>query len=154
MQSRRLTRRRRSVKGEVCTIDREQPVCITDSDSGTLVSEPLYHYVIVRGDIPFGDAMAQNTHASGESAVLAIRGVPEGTRAVVLEAENESEIERYSVKLTDRGILHVVIREPDAPFNGAAMAIGIPPLPRKRIGGVLRSLPLYGTSPRKGNSHV
>jgi hypothetical protein len=45
-------------------------------------------------------------------------------------------------RLLDAGIECILIREPDAPFNGAATAIGCFPLPRKKIRRVLSGLPL------------
>lgn len=100
----------------------------------------LYHYVIVRADLPIGFAMAQVVHAAGESALGG--AVPDGTNAVVLEARDEAHLREIFAKLDARRLSPFLICEPDAPYHGQATAIGLPP----RIGRVplLSSLPLYG----------
>lgn len=86
----------------------------------------IYHYVVVRGDLPCGVAAAQITHAAGWT------GGPEavGARAVVVEARDETELATLAELLNQRSIAHEVIHEPDAPWFGAAMAIGVYPQPR------------------------
>jgi hypothetical protein len=46
--------------------------------------------------------------------------------------------------LAGAGVDHIVIREPDEPHCGAAMAIGVRPLPRSTVRRALRHLRLYG----------
>lgn len=152
---------------------KEKNRCITDSIARH--EEPLYHYILVRSDIPFGDIAAQVTHAAGESAAawaikqayeIALKTIwprdgsetppthdqvgdyldhlsgwrsggalrlPENTHAVVLAAQNEQELLDLSTKLTAARIPHTLIREPDAPFNGAATAVGIQPMHRRKL---------------------
>ena len=81
--------------------------------------------MIVRSDLPPGPQLAQTIHAAGESGPA----IP-GTYAVALAAPSEAALLRLHDKLVFHGVRHVLIREPDAPYNGAAMAIGIPPQPR------------------------
>jgi hypothetical protein len=45
-----------------------------------------------------------------------------------LAAKNEDHLERLEAKLRRFSIPHAAIREPDAPWNGALMAIGIEPV--------------------------
>lgn len=108
-------------------------------------SPALYHYVIVRADLPTGFAMAQVVHAAGESALGG--AVPDGTNAVVLEARDEAHLREIFAKLEAKRLSPFLICEPDAPYHGQATAIGLPP----RIGRVslLSSLPLYGGAPRR-----
>lgn len=68
--------------------------------------------------------------------------LPEDTHAVVLTVEGEEELLRVSTMLNDESIPHRLIREPDAPFNGAATALGILPLPRERVRRLLAKYPL------------
>ena len=85
----------------------------------------LHHFVIVRDDLPIGVLAAQVIHAAGES----VEGkVPSGTHAVALAAPSEEALERIEKRLADNDVPHISIREPDAPWNGALMAIGIRPM--------------------------
>ncbi|MHB8407965.1 MAG: hypothetical protein ACYDHY_07765 [Acidiferrobacterales bacterium] len=102
-------------------------------------SETLYHYCIVRGDIPHGDQAAQLIHAAGESSPGRL---PPGTFAVALKAKDEPNLRGVSALLTRNGFGHVRIIEDDEPFNGQLMAIGIPPQTREKLRKLLSSLPL------------
>jgi hypothetical protein len=69
--------------------------------------------------------------------------VPRGTHAVVLAVPDERALLAVAARLERRGIPHVLIREPDAPWHGAAMAIGLAPVPdRREVRRVLGGLPL------------
>lgn len=82
----------------------------------------LHHYVIVRADLPLGVLAAQIVHAAGESGPAV-----SGTHAVVLSVAGEMDLERVEQQLREAGIQHAAIREPDHPWSGALMAIGVPP---------------------------
>lgn len=85
----------------------------------------LHHFVIVRDDLPIGVLAAQVIHAAGES----VEGkVPSGTHAVALAAPSEEALERIEQRLVENDVPHTSIREPDSPWNGALMAIGIRPM--------------------------
>jgi hypothetical protein len=102
----------------------------------------MYHYVILRGDLPEGVRLAMAVHAAGESAM---RPLPDGTYAYALEVPDETELRRRSDRLRSAGVPHVLIEEPDAPYHGQAMAIGCIPTPdRERIRRVTSDLPLAG----------
>lgn len=90
---------------------------------------PRYHYCIVRDDLPRGTLAAQLIHAAGESS----ERVATGTHAVALAAKDEAHLSRIEAKLQRRGISHTAIREPDSPYNGALMAIGIEPVADRRL---------------------
>jgi len=97
--------------------------------------------VVVRRDLPFGILVAQTVHAAGETALPG--GVPSGTRAVALAAKNEQHLLKIANQLRSRLISFKVIYEPDSPWNGAAMAIGLYPTQnRKPIKRALSRLPL------------
>lgn len=98
------------------------------------------HYCIVRADLPRGVLAAQLIHAAGESSP---GGLPKGTRAVALGARCELDLVRIERRLQQLGIDHRAIREPDPPWDGALMAIGlVPVLDRTTLRRALRRLPL------------
>jgi hypothetical protein len=83
--------------------------------------------VIIRADLPIGTKIAQTIHAAGESSP---GNLPSDTRAVALHARDEAELLALEQALTDAGFVFSAIREPDPPWNGALMAIGLAPQPR------------------------
>lgn len=83
--------------------------------------------------------VAQTIHAAGES----VRDpVPSHTYAVALKARSEAQLVELHVRLERAGIACVLIREPDPPWNGAAMALGITPCDRTLVKKYLSQLPL------------
>lgn len=97
--------------------------------------------------MPIGNLAAQIVHAAGESSP---GNLPENTRAVVLAAESERHLLRAHQRLTARSIPHVVIREPDKPFNGEATAIGVFPVTeRKPVQRALDKFRLLGMKKRE-----
>lgn len=115
---------------------------VVPSSETTSTTEPvLYHYVLVRKDLPFGTALAQTVHAAGESAQNTV--VPPNTHAVVLAVPDEKALLDVEAKLLQHGIEIKSIREPDMPWCGQLMTIGIKPQPREKIRKLLSNLPLY-----------
>lgn len=82
---------------------------------------------------------AQLIHASGESSP---GNLASNTYAVCLSARDEQHLLELEQKLIGHEIPHVAIREPDAPWNGALMSIGIVPCDRKFPKRVTSQLPL------------
>jgi hypothetical protein len=83
---------------------------------------------------------AQLTHAAGESSPGRL---PSGTRAIVLAAADEAALARLEERLHLAAIAHVAIREPDLPWAGALMAIGVTPVrDRAPVRRALGRLPL------------
>lgn len=68
-------------------------------------------------------------HAAAESA----KGTCPGTHVVALSAEGEAELLRLEQRLTFEQIPHSAFREPDVPWNGALMAVGIEPVEDRRM---------------------
>ena len=97
--------------------------------------------MIIRKDLPFGVALAQCVHAAGESAQNT--EVPPNTHAVVLAVPDEKTLLDVEIKLIAADVEISAIREPDAPWNGQLMTIGIKPQPREKIRKLLSNLPLY-----------
>ena len=110
--------------------DRVSPCPAIDAD-------PITHFVVVRADLPVGHKLAQAVHAAGETGPAA-----SGTFAVVLAVLGEAELRALSARLTESQIAHVLVREPDAPYSGAATALGIPPRRRSELRPHLKELPL------------
>lgn len=50
-----------------------------------------------------------------------------------LEAKCSEDLELLSERLTAEGIQHVLLKEPDAPWNGAATAVGIDACDRDKV---------------------
>lgn len=92
---------------------------------------------------------AQLVHAAGETGPT----IP-GTHAVVLGVENEEELYFLQKQLEETDIPHHTICEPDEPYFGSLMAIGLYPIERNRISpagrSILRKLSLY----TGGGKHV
>lgn len=82
---------------------------------------------------------AQIIHAAGESSP---GNLPSNTHAVALKVSNEEELKKLELKLRIAGIPFRAIREPDAPWNGQLMAIGVCPAPKDRVKKYLSSIPL------------
>lgn len=100
----------------------------------------MYHYVIVRKDIPIGAQLAQTVHAAGESALFK---VPPDTHAIVLAAKSEEQLREIESKLLENSIPHRSIIEIDPPYENQLMAIGlIPSRKTSSIKKVLSQLPL------------
>lgn len=79
-------------------------------------------------------------HCAGESSP---GNLPPKTHAVVLSADNEDDVLKAHKRLSMRAIPHVVIYEPDAPFNGEAAGIGVYPVKnRKPVQKALRGFHL------------
>lgn len=101
--------------------------------------DPLTHYVVVRNDLPVGVLAAQLIHAAGESSP---GNVPEGTYAIALAVPNERALELLAVRLLRARVAFTAIREPDAPYNGALMALGLAPRLKSQLRRHLSDLPL------------
>lgn len=109
-----------------------------DSPAG-VPAGPQYHYVIVRRDLPHGVQVAQTIHAAGESAGR----VAPGTHAVALHARDEQQLLEIEQRLAASPFQFQAIREPDAPWLGALMAIGLSPVHRTpELRQLLGKLPL------------
>lgn len=102
----------------------------------------LYHYVIVRKDLPLGDQLAQAVHAAGESS----DPKPEpGCTAVVLHAVDETHLRIIQSRLDKHGLKYHCIVEcaDDVDYPSQLMAIGLSPtVDRAKIKRALSSLPL------------
>jgi len=100
----------------------------------------LTHFCIVRSDLPLGVIAAQLVHAAGESAP---GGLPSGTHAVVLGADDEAALQEIEERLFQFNVPFHGVREPDSPWDGALMAIGVVPMvPTKQLRRVTKKLRL------------
>lgn len=92
----------------------------------------------MRSDLPVGLQAANLVHAAGESSP---GGLASGTYAVALHA-TALQLVALAVRLRAADIAHTCIFEPDEPWNGALMAIGLAPAPRQEVRKLLSSFPL------------
>lgn len=74
-----------------------------------------------------GTLAAQLVHAAGETGPS-----KPGTHAVVLSAKDEKHLLKIEHQLSRNKIKHHSIREPDSPWNGQLMAIGLYPISDRR----------------------
>lgn len=104
------------------------------------------HYCVVREDLPRGVLAAQLIHAAGESGPgqQGLHAEPTGLYAVALAVRDEAELLLVEDKLRFYEIPHRAIREPDPPWCGQLMAIGVVPMARdgRSLRRVLQRLPL------------
>lgn len=61
----------------------------------------------------------------------------------MLAARDEDHLRTIACRLVDADLVHTEIHEPDAPYNGQLMAIGLMPIPRSVGRRTLSNLPLY-----------
>lgn len=92
--------------------------------------DTLAHYCITRADLPHGVQAAQLIHAAGESSP---GNIPNHTFAFALITKDEVELRDLAWKLMLAGIKIKMIFEPDAPWTGQLMAIGVVPGLRKDL---------------------
>lgn len=78
-------------------------------------------------------------HAAGESSP---GDLPHDTYAVVLAVPDEAALAREAAQLEKAGVAFVPIAEPDAPWNGALMALGLRPARKEVLRKHLSCLPL------------
>jgi peptidyl-tRNA hydrolase len=96
--------------------------------------------VIVRQDLPRGIQSAQCVHAAGHSAGAG--QLPQGTYAVALATRDEGDLRALAERLKRAGLAHHLIHEPDPPFFGQLMAIGLEPNYKSKFRRYLSNLPL------------
>lgn len=95
---------------------------------------------MTRRDLPRGTQAAQLIHAAGHSSPGT--SLPSGTYAIALSCQDEAELREISTRLDAAGIHHHRICEPDAPFNGQLMALGLPPAYKSTYRRYISNLPL------------
>jgi hypothetical protein len=78
-------------------------------------------------------------HAAGESSP---GDLEENTYAIVLAVPDEAALAREAARLERAGVAFVPIAEPDAPFHGALMALGLRPARKEVLRKHLSCLPL------------
>ena len=102
-------------------------------------ANPTTHYVVVRKDLPLGILAANVVHAAGESSPGFL---PAGTYAVVLAVPDEPALVKLAARLYRAGLPFVTVLEPDPPWSGQMMAIGVVPARKEALRKHLSSIPL------------
>ena len=95
--------------------------------------------MIVRGDLPRGLQAAMLVHAAGESSP---GNMSDGTYAVVLKARDEVHLAAEADRLERAGVRLVRVHEPDAPYHGSLMSLGLVPGRREDLRRHVSQLPL------------
>ena len=95
---------------------------------------------MIRRDLPRGTQAAQLIHAAGHSSPGL--SLPSDTYAIALSCQDEAELRALSERLNEAGILHQRICEPDAPYLGQLMALGLPPAYKSTYRRYISNLPL------------
>ena len=98
--------------------------------------------MIVRDDAPPGVQLAQTIHAAGRSAQLPGADAAAPPAIAIALAAPPLELAALARALAARDVPHVVVHEPDAPWHGALMAIGVVPTSRARVRSLVAHLPL------------
>ncbi len=98
--------------------------------------------MIVRSDAPAGVQLAQTIHAAGQSAQLAGADSASPPTIAVALAASCDELAAVARALGEADVRHVLVHEPDEPWRGALMAIGIVPSPRAHLRRLVAHLPL------------
>jgi len=108
--------------------------------------EQPVHYAVVRADLSFGVQAAMLMHAVGISVK---EPHVDGMWALALHVRDEAHLMEVAGWLLKAGFGFVIYRDPDPPFNGAAMALGVAPtFERERLKKCLQRLPLVASPPR------
>jgi hypothetical protein len=101
----------------------------------------LTQFVVVRRDLPTIRKIIDVGHAAGEAFYIfaMLKLAPEGfdpnrTTLLVKGARNEKKLLKLEKKLISKGVYHLAVREPMAPWNGQLMAIGLVPGDREIMG--------------------
>lgn len=94
-----------------------------------------YQYIVVHRSaaaLP-GVLACQAIHAATECLRAGSTPVSDQTHVVVLVAETSEALEQLAARLSEAGVHHVLVREPDPPYNGAATAVGVEPQDRDAV---------------------
>lgn len=98
--------------------------------------------MIVRDDVPPGVQLAQTIHAAGQSAQLPDAEAASPPTVAVALAASPYELALLARALAHENVRHVLVYEPDEPWRGALMAIGLAPSPRGLVRRFVAHLPL------------
>ena len=91
----------------------------------TPTQSPRHHYIVIRRDLPIGVLAAQVAHAAARSGPH-----DERDHVVILAVADEVELATVASSLAEVAVDHVQIFEPDPPWCGSLMAIGVRPMVR------------------------
>lgn len=125
----------------------------------------MIHYLIIRGDLPFGVTLAQLSHAAAESMASWLKREAWSARelydiyfpytadmtVVVLSVADRLALRRLARKLLKKKVDFHLVKEPDAPWHGQEMAIGVWPGERDRLEPFFKKLNTFQYSDWTGN---
>lgn len=102
-----------------------------------VTKDDFIHYILVRRDLPFGTTLAMVAHAAAES------NYGNHYTVAVLGVRNLSRLKKYETKLKQAEVGFVSVCEPDMPWDGQLMSIGLHPGPRERLAPLFTNLQTY-----------
>jgi hypothetical protein len=126
--------------GSCSTVIDIRPAETKENEENEAPQDPWTHFCIVRRDLPRGTQAAQLIHAAGHSSPG--MNLPAGTYAIALSCKDEFELQTLSERLMAAEIPHHRICEPDEPYNGELMALGLPPAYKSTYRRFVSNLPL------------
>lgn len=114
--------------------------------------EPPYQYVVLHRSCArdAGVAAAQTSHAVRGS--MRDPAHPE-THVCILRAETSDEIRALGELLAEKGLFCHVVEEPDPPYCGAAVALGVEPMPRGLIAPHMAHLKVFRGEAKPRSAH-
>lgn len=84
--------------------------------------------------------MAMCVHAAGESSP---GNLSSGTFAIALAARDEAHLKEIATRLETNKVPHVLIYEPDQPWNNSLMSVGVAPALKNDLRRYLSDIPKY-----------
>lgn len=94
-------------------------------------SPPLYHYLVVRDDLPYTMQAIHLAHAADESVPAALAPLPSTTRHAHFHVSNTAELLALAERVRAAGFAVMVITEPDGPEYGRGeVSFGVEPSTR------------------------
>jgi hypothetical protein len=88
-------------------------------------------------------------HAAGESSP---GNLPQDTFAIALAVADEDALADLMVRLAKSGVPMAIVHEPDEPYRGQLMALGLRPARRSQLRRHLSDVPLLKDSRSRGPS--
>lgn len=105
------------------------------------VTPPVQYIVLLAAMNQRGVAAVQAAHVAAES----IRCLPVSNETIVrvLAARDTDELRALSARLKELGIHHVLNTEPDPPYKGVCVALGVEPMEEDRIKPLMAGLKVF-----------
>lgn len=94
---------------------------------------PPFQYLVLHKSAAAKPGLAAVYAAHAASEAIRTLPVHPETAVGVLVVEKSDMLEALAQRLSEAGIHHRLITEPEHPYLGAAVALGVEPLPKDRV---------------------